>query len=410
MPAASQPASQRERNRDDAPRQDRGDRQDRQDRGDRSRHAPRNTSAPSRGEGAPAAERSFNAPRNAGARRPAPPRDRAPAAPLSTDQGAPAVASGEQGAPEAPRHAPRNAQRSGPARAGARSAAPRAPVRTHPVLEKLAQLYPQHFGAVFLPLKRGIFQDIMAAHPEAFDKAELKVALSIHTRSSRYLQAVASGAARHDLSVQPVEAVAPEHVHHAVLEIFRRRQARGQEDLSPQLRQRIGRVFEASGWTQEQYSERVRSRLEATNTLVAAALQEAADSLAQAQALHDAFVASGTGVAEFAAAQQMDPRAVGQALERIGRHVAAVQAAQERAQATAAALASDAALEDDLDAASEAEAEAEAMPEPQAQSQAPLPAAVSQETVASDDAAQELVVSPTTALVEENTPAASPQA
>ena len=34
----------------------------------------------------------------------------------------------------------------------------------HPVLLQLAQLYPALFGATVQPLKRGIFQDLLAAH------------------------------------------------------------------------------------------------------------------------------------------------------------------------------------------------------------------------------------------------------
>ena len=72
-----------------------------------------------------------------------------------------------------------------------------------PVLEQLAALHPALFGAQFLPLKRGIFQDLMDAHPEAFEREALKAALSLHTRSTRYLIAVSSGAQRHDLTGQP---------------------------------------------------------------------------------------------------------------------------------------------------------------------------------------------------------------
>ena len=71
--------------------------------------------------------------------------------------------------------------------------------QVHPVLEQLAALYPRLFGAVFLPLKRGIFQDLMAAHPELLEKEPLKEALARHTRCTRYLTAVASGQQRHDL-------------------------------------------------------------------------------------------------------------------------------------------------------------------------------------------------------------------
>ncbi|MGP1682413.1 MAG: ProQ/FINO family protein, partial [Giesbergeria sp.] len=115
----------------------------------------------------------------------------------------------------------------------------RAPRPVPPALEQLAALYPPLFGAVFRPLKRGIFQDLMAAHPEAFEKDALKQALAIHTRSTRYLQAVAAGQQRHDLQGQPVEAMAPEHVHHALVEVYKRRQGRGQDDLLPRLRARI---------------------------------------------------------------------------------------------------------------------------------------------------------------------------
>ena len=61
------------------------------------------------------------------------------------------------------RQAPEGAAEGSP-QAAASGAAPRAPQRVHPALEQLAALYPHLFGAVFRPLKRGIFQDILAAH------------------------------------------------------------------------------------------------------------------------------------------------------------------------------------------------------------------------------------------------------
>ena len=78
-----------------------------------------------------------------------------------------------------------------------------------PVLEKLFELYPHLFGATFLPLKLGIFQELVAAHPQELPKEGLKAALGVHTRSARYLQCVAAGNPRHDLAGQPVEPVAP---------------------------------------------------------------------------------------------------------------------------------------------------------------------------------------------------------
>ncbi len=184
------------------------------------------------------------------------------------------------------------------------------------VLEKMAALYPQLFGAVFLPLKRGIFQDLLEAHPDAFDRDSLKAALSFHTRSTRYLTAVASGEQRHDLQGKAVEAMAPEHVHHALLEVFRRRQQRSKEDLRPKLVGRIVQACEASGLTPTAYAELVRSRDAAANGLLDEAMAELEARAAKTQALVQAFTASGKSVEEFADMYGMDPRAVSRMLAR----------------------------------------------------------------------------------------------
>ena len=66
------------------------------------------------------------------------------------------------------------------------------PQAVQPVLEKLFELYPNLFGAEFLPLKLGIFQELLAKHQEDFQRDTLKGALGVHTRSGRYLQSVAA--------------------------------------------------------------------------------------------------------------------------------------------------------------------------------------------------------------------------
>lgn len=198
----------------------------------------------------------------------------------------------------------------------------------HPVLEQLADLYPHLFGAVFRPLKRGIFQDLLAAHPDAFEREALKVALGIHTRSTRYLQAVAAGEKRHDLQGQPVEAMAPEHVHHALLEVYRRRKnqkGRSTEDLLPKLRNRIIAAFEASGLTREAYTELVVGRDDAANAILEEAFAEWAARNAKAEALLRAFEASGSTLEQFADMYGMDPRSTGQQLERARKLAAAAQ-------------------------------------------------------------------------------------
>jgi len=197
-------------------------------------------------------------------------------------------------------------------------AAPKRPTRpdVFPVLEKMAELYPQLFGAVFRPMKRGIFQDLLETHPDVFERDSLKAALSLHTRSTRYLTAVASGEDRHDLQGKAVEAMAPEHVHHALLEVFRRRQTRSKEDLRPKLIQRIVVAWEASGLSPLAYAELVRSRDEAANAVLDEAMVEAEARAAKTEALLQAFKASGKTVEVFADMYGMDPRAVSRMLAR----------------------------------------------------------------------------------------------
>ena len=272
------------------------------------------------------------------------------AAPQPVDAGpAPVAAAGESAAttPVTERPARQRGRRGGKDRASRStenaaaaapaSSAPAAP-RVHPVLEQLAALYPHLFGAVFRPLKRGIFQDLLAAHPDAFEREALKVALGIHTRSTRYLQAVAAGEKRHDLQGQPVEAMAPEHVHHALLEVYRRRKnqkGRATEDLLPKLRNRMMANFEASGLTREAYTELVVSRDDAINAILEEAFAEWSARNAKAEALLRAFEASGSTLEQFADMYGMDPRATGQQLER-ARKLAARAASVQPASTSAA--------------------------------------------------------------------------
>jgi sRNA-binding protein len=244
-----------------------------------------------------------------------------------TGDSAPAATAEAATAADAPRgnrppRGERGGRNSGRDRSRAKGQAPagqQAPLRTHPVLEQLAGLYPHLFGAVFRPLKRGIFQDLLAAHPEVFERDALKVALGIHTRSTRYLQSVAAGDKRHDLAGEPVEDMAPEHVHHALLEVFRRRKARAGDDVLPKLRKRMIQAFEASGLTREAYTELVSGRDEAANAILEEAFAEWSARNAKDEALLRAFEASGQTLEAFADMYGMDPRQAGQMLERARR-------------------------------------------------------------------------------------------
>lgn len=169
-----------------------------------------------------------------------------------------------------------------------------------PVLEKLFELYPQLFGQRFVPLKLGIFQELLASHPDVFQRDALKLALGVHTRSTRYLQSVAAGLPRHDLQGNPVEAMAPEHVFLSMVEVFTRRQARTEEDLLPKLQNQLVTAYEKSGLQRADYLARIGTP-EAT---VSAVLEEAIHQVEQQRARHaalvKAFEASGKPVQEFA--------------------------------------------------------------------------------------------------------------
>ena len=190
----------------------------------------------------------------------------------------------------------------------------------HPVLEKLFELYPGLFGARFMPLKRGVYEDLIARHPDTFKPEELKLAMGMHARSTRYLECVAAGNPRHDLDGQVVEPVAPEHVHHAILELYRRRMMRTPEEaraeLHAQVVARIARAIEASGLEREDYAVLVRSRDPDTNAIVDEALASLAAQAAKAEALLRAFEASGRSEQDFADMYGMKPGEVARTLQR----------------------------------------------------------------------------------------------
>ena len=122
-----------------------------------------------------------------------------------TDAPAPAPAASDTGN-RPPARGGRNRRGPAPQRAQRGGGNPPAGA-PHPMLDQLAALYPALFGAEFLPMKRGIFQDLLEAHPHTLDKDGLKAALALHTRSTRYLTAVASGQPRCDLRSEVVAVV-----------------------------------------------------------------------------------------------------------------------------------------------------------------------------------------------------------
>ena len=184
----------------------------------------------------------------------------------------------------------------------------------HPVLEKLFELHPLLFGAHFKPLKIGIFEDLLARHPDAFQRDELKAALGLHARSTAYLESVAAGLQRHDLDGQPVAPAAPEHVHHAIIEVFRRRQQRTKEDLRPRVVPLLVAAVEGSGLGPAEYAEKMRTQDQTANALLDEAIGELARRVAKREALARAFKASGLSIEAFAEMYGMDPVEVARTL------------------------------------------------------------------------------------------------
>lgn len=187
-------------------------------------------------------------------------------------------------------------------------------VDARPVLDKLAHAHPQLFGARFLPLKVGIFEELMAAHPSEFTREELKAALSFHARSTRYLEAVASGEQRHGLDGAPAGQIAPEHVHHAIMEVFRRRQLRSKENLRPWVLSRLLQAIEAAQLGRAEYTERVNAKEDESLALLDEAFAEVGARQAKRDALRRAFEASGKTVEEFAEMYGMAPSDVKEAV------------------------------------------------------------------------------------------------
>lgn len=268
-----------------------------------------------------------------------------PSANDTPDNAAPAATEPRAAQPGGPARGQRSNRGRRPQRPATERAAGPAPARQHPVLDQLATLVPVLFGETLLPLKRGIFEDLLAAHPGVLVKESLKAALGLHARSTRYLTVVASGLPRHDLSGQPVEDLTPEQVHHALIEVFRRRGARSREDLRPKLRQRILQAYEASGLPRDEYAQRVHGRDEEVNQLTHDALTEAATRAAREEALLRAFDASGKTVEAFADMYGMHVLDANRTLERARARLARHAAAPAQDTAAAASEATDAAPE-----------------------------------------------------------------
>ena len=224
------------------------------------------------------------------------------------------VSTPQQGQATAPAAPPAVRPARGKPQPNAERKRPPRPRQAHPALEKLFELYPGLFGAQFKPLKIGVFEDLLARHPDAFKREDLKVALGLHARSTAYLESVANGLQRHDLDGNPVAPLAPEHVHHAILEVFRRRQARTADDLRPRVVTRLAKAIEASDLTPHEYAQAMRTQDATASAILDEAVALLAQAAAKREALARAFNASGQSIEAFAEMYGMDPVEVARTL------------------------------------------------------------------------------------------------
>ena len=129
-------------------------------------------------------------------------------------------------------------------------------------------------------------------------------------------------AAVHDAIIDLMK-LPPEQVHHALIEVFRRRGARSREDLRPKLRQRILKAYEASGLSPDEYVQRMHGKDEEVNQLTRDALAEASARAAREDALLRTFEASGKTLNEFADMYGLHILDANRSLERARARLAA---------------------------------------------------------------------------------------
>jgi ProP effector len=89
-------------------------------------------------------------------------------------------------------------------------------------------------------------------------------------------------------------------VHHAIMEVFRRRKLRTKEDLRPWVVGRLVRAIAASQLSRDEYLEKVSARDDESLALLDEAFAQIGARKARHEALRRAFEASGKQVEEFA--------------------------------------------------------------------------------------------------------------
>jgi|GEM_PF-4293325 len=162
---------------------------------------------------------------------------------------------------------------------------------------EIRNLYPEIFGSSIRPLRVGILQDLVAAHPDQI--SVLKVFLRKHTSRQDYLMAVASGGPRYGLHGAVSGEVAESEQAHANA-LLRKLKIKQTSPIDIRKRSFLLKSFEASGLKRRQFAESQGIEISQLDLELSKAENERAERRAQRLHLVEAFERSGLSPEDFA--------------------------------------------------------------------------------------------------------------
>ncbi len=181
----------------------------------------------------------------------------------------------------------------------------------------LRNIYPTIFKTV-VPLKIGIFHDLLAAHQDELPRGKLYGFLGRHTSTVAYLSAVAKGGPRFAMDGSIFGEVTEDERLHALGKLDEiRKEEEESGDLARKKRSELRKAFAASGLKAKPYAEAIGMDLPLFNRVMERAKSEHAERQAKRQNLVAKFKTSGLGESEFAASQKMSVAALKRAIQKV---------------------------------------------------------------------------------------------
>lgn len=120
--------------------------------------------------------------------------------------------------------------------------------------QSICQLYPEVFGSHIRPLKIGIANDLMAAHP-ALPKKLMHTILGGHTRRVAYIAALAAGGPRYALDGTPSGEVTEQERSDARARLKTIRESKQENQLAEKARSQILKDYEANTLSFAEFAE-----------------------------------------------------------------------------------------------------------------------------------------------------------